>query len=946
MTSKPSKWEQLLIKAKPSSIDISTNQEFINDKDLKNKIKTHIGAKTCSKDIERKELLEIAFKLNLISQYQKDQLDPPKKGKTNKSWNSLVKEAKLKDKPIKGNWISNDELKTLLESHIGNHETVPEKYGRDILLQQAVQLNLITKERASLPPPKYLEIQDLKDLLTNNNIEFKNNSNRQYYIELCLENNLVSDIELEAKKIRSDKKAKAEEAKVTKEKVIKIGINAFLKGFEHADKIKQTIVDASDSMSHLATQRSYLVWLHLHRLIQEGKLETLSLAGTDLEKFIRHCYVVGAVGSTTKSPEIEKTVEKYKELFPLLPLPKNFRNVVTHAANSYAGAFKRHFTCLDTVMERVKKYIRAKYFDLYVRPRKGQEDTEDFEYPNKPDLGDNPLYNIISALQDPTFPVNKMHPKQQDILKEIKEIFGLPEKKGITENWLRKEIINSIKFTYETVSAIDKVKILAKELQCEIDKLEENKRPKLCKGTYNGIKFVPINKAHRRFILLDPEYLLDLVDQEKKFSNTQLDRSQLLRSLFRANIKATCGNQYIHEPRKDIGAKEYFFTGSIDTDGMSVCLHFRRGIRQHEVKTYSEDPEKVQTKEKVKLYQQVPKSLLLVDTGRVNIVKMTLMVDGKVKYVGKKPFVASLSAKHYYSANGTFRARKIYQRRVKCNINGIKTRNDELSKYSIKTGSESEIVNYLKAFNKSWNKHWTDVLRPRYSQSKRRQHMLKDRTLLKFFHKVRKKINRLSSSDSTVVVWGVKVAATGRGNLPVPTGRVYEIAKQIPGWKIVSGDEYKSSQLSSKPPHVELAEVRVVAKSESKTIRKRGKTLNQKVRNGYIIGLDYKRQSTRKNQTELTYNKLDKKTKWLYDGHSLESESYKLQRRDYRKEHGLKARYVRGLRVFQDLNTTKFVDRDINASINIGLIWIGDNVVGYGRPTAFCRNQTLPKDRE
>lgn len=85
MTSKPSKWEQLLTKAKPSAVDISNRQEFVNDKDLKTIIKTHIGAKSCNKDIERKELLEIAFRLNLISQYQKDQIDPPKKGKANKN---------------------------------------------------------------------------------------------------------------------------------------------------------------------------------------------------------------------------------------------------------------------------------------------------------------------------------------------------------------------------------------------------------------------------------------------------------------------------------------------------------------------------------------------------------------------------------------------------------------------------------------------------------------------------------------------------------------------------------------------------------------------------------------------------------------------------------------------------------------------------------------------
>ena len=34
---------------------------------------------------------------------------------------------------------------------------------------------------------------------------------------------------------------------------------------------------------------------------------------------------------------------------------------------------------------------------------------------------------------------------------------------------------------------------------------------------------------------------------------------------------------------------------------------------------------------------------------------------------------------------------------------------------------------------------------------------------------------------------------------------------------------------------------------------------------------------------------------------------------------------------------TKFVDRDVNGSINIGLLWLYDNVVGRFRPVVFVR---------
>ena len=92
-------------------------------------------------------------------------------------------------------------------------------------------------------------------------------------------------------------------------------------------------------------------------------------------------------------------------------------------------------------------------------------------------------------------------------------------------------------------------------------------------------------------------------------------------------------------------------------------------------------------------------------------------------------------------------------------------------------------------------------------------------------------------------------------------------------------------------------------------------------------------------------------TRWKYEGcgkaasgaewrqhTSLDSDTVKQAKKKERQELGLACKYVRGLRVFaKDPETTKFVDRDVNGAVNIGILWIGDNVQGRSRPSVFVR---------
>jgi hypothetical protein len=83
-------------------------------------------------------------------------------------------------------------------------------------------------------------------------------------------------------------------------------------------------------------------------------------------------------------------------------------------------------------------------------------------------------------------------------------------------------------------------------------------------------------------------------------------------------------------------------------------------------------------------------------------------------------------------------------------------------------------------------------------------------------------------------------------------------------------------------------------------------------------------------------DKTDSRVRWSYDGHSGEDDAIKATKKADRLQKGLQAKYVRGLLVCQDGAKTKFVDRDVNGSVNIAVIWLCDNTC-RARPVAFDR---------
>ena len=126
----------------------------------------------------------------------------------------------------------------------------------------------------------------------------------------------------------------------------------------------------------------------------------------------------------------------------------------------------------------------------------------------------------------------------------------------------------------------------------------------------------------------------------------------------------------------------------------------------------------------------------------------------------------------------------------------------------------------------------------------------------------------------------------------------------------------------------------------------KGESVRNRVRDGWVESLSAKRILRRMELGGKAARQIGKKcvkkpnerTKWVYEGHSQDAAAVKAEKKQERQANGLAGRYVRGLRVFiQDKETTKFVDRDVNGAVNIGILWIGDNVQGRSRPSVFVR---------
>jgi hypothetical protein len=940
---------------------------FVGDAELKKRIKVHTGTKSFPQTVQRSHLLEAAVSLRLITPGDATVQAPRKAVRKSKFWGQHVEGTEPAKQPAypPGTFVTDEMLRSMLVKLVGR--VMPNDIGRKTMLKNALFLGLVTREQADIPPPEQLPIDRLDQIWDTHVKTYTNHPpakpvGRKRLTAALAELGLISAGHAEAKAKRADVSKKLAASRVGIERTRCTSVANLFRGVHDAQNIQKKLQVLSEDASRLFHERSFLVWIHLHRLIRQG-LPLPNMKKNNLNNFVRNVYTIGTQGSGLKDAELEATLKQYPGLFKNMCRPDSC-NTVTHAANIYVGAMKVHFADLAKVEQRIKRYISATMLSFLVRPQKCEEDAEDDATVSaatkivsaRPEVGDRPIWNILNALKDPDYDVTAMHPAQREMVGTIRALLGLGEEDYMDEPWLLQNIHGSIRFTLHVADTLDALKEEVKAVTEMFEKTisDESKRPKIQKGSSRGIHFVPLNRMGRRFVTVDATDLLEVMG----LPNIPSHQAETVRSALQKNISRIFLSQY--DPKHKNG--RWVFTGTIDTDGFSAHPHFRRP------KTDEEKKPKADAKSEAppERLSAPPRLLLLVDPGRINIVTMTVMLDGQPVMVKNssessktktRPLKFTFSNRQYYTLMGTVkRTAVLVQRMRKADLRDgrASVMRKKLSEASLRTGKVDNIVAYMRAFlddKKTTSEMWTRLLKKSAASDRWRRQAAKDKAMLKWFHHVKKQINLRVCIPSNVpedatVVWGCKVAPTGRGNLSVPTDRICKLANRVERWTVVGGDEYCTSKVSCIEPNPINLTPRFKGKKVVSVI-KRPESIRGQTRKGFILGLDAKRIIRRdsKGKTMTSIGVKGKRSKdlvvWMYDGTSDETVSVKETKKTEREKGGYNfCMYARGLRVYKDKETTKFFDRDVNGSINIGRLWLWDHVTGLKRPPAFVRSSS------
>lgn len=195
--------------------------------------------------------------------------------------------------------------------------------------------------------------------------------------------------------------------------------------------------------------------------------------------------------------------------------------------------------------------------------------------------------------------------------------------------------------------------------------------------------------------------------------------------------------------------KTEFFTGTIDTDGTSVCYHISKPMG-----------EKQADKETVDQCSPLTGRVIAVDPGRVNILfAVEVLEDGTI-------VTYRLTRSQYYTESGVFEARKHTIQWSK----SIQKELQLLSNVSSKKPSVAGFLEYLNVHLGVEDALWNEYTKKRWARQRFALYGGKQRSFAKFCNKLQGK-NR---EDPVIAFGSAKFSSGGKGELSVPTTRAYK----------------------------------------------------------------------------------------------------------------------------------------------------------------------------
>jgi hypothetical protein len=212
---------------------------------------------------------------------------------------------------------------------------------------------------------------------------------------------------------------------------------------------------------------------------------------------------------------------------------------------------------------------------------------------------------------------------------------------------------------------------------------------------------------------------------------------------------------------KKVQGRGKTFTGTIESDGVSVCVHFSKPKAKMQNKRKAEKRNAKKAAKRAGKVNRDITSNVGCDPGRSNIFFMVAETSQKIKSF-------RLTRNQYYVESGIIRARR-NTRSWQGNRRRIL---NQLSAVSSKGVDMAQFLRYETIILQNWVALWSDMTSKMWSKQRLRLYGGKKKVFAQFFNKLRK---ALPKDKKIVVAYGAaKVAPGGAGEMSVPTCRGYK----------------------------------------------------------------------------------------------------------------------------------------------------------------------------
>lgn len=531
---------------------------------------------------------------------------------------------------------------------------------------------------------------------------------------------------------RPDRAVKLEARKTNKETVVKAAVRSLLHG---DDDVKDKIVIAFNERVAAYSKRANLASLALSHIIKrtfEGihDVTTVQLPEIVDVTFIRQL-LLGTEGAQEPSEIIRDFYDEFPEYQQVDVRHMMDRNIYSAGAINYSTNVKNSLRM--NLERRIKGF--AKQFAAV-------ENLSKEEY-----------LVLLFGIHGWSLPstVGCVHPVRAMVYDEVaahRRVLGLEGGDAVSKGWLRST--NSLAKIMRYFVHLNRFK------------------------STHGLplfNIVPICSAKAHFITIDTSSLFGVMRDVgligKDGCNLEVFTSLMM-------------EQWASFLKYDkVQGTHNTFTGTIQTDGVSVCVHFTRPLNVNDAfNEYKPQAKKKIVHKSVAIHKD--DRVIGVDPGRSNIFYCAEPdTDGKFR-----TFV--LTRQQYYNDSGIFKARKQTEQWTK----GIKGNSDRLASVSTKGVSASDHEAYMSVYLGEYEAIWAEYLKPRWARQRLRLYGGKKRTFARFFNGIQK----ADPSRPIKIAYGsASFAPGGRGEISVPTTRAYhEFAMRFP---TIVVDEFRTTKV-------------------------------------------------------------------------------------------------------------------------------------------------------